>query len=282
MLRLLKTTLPFCAFAVILSCLPASAPAQANQETLRALGEVQALGDKVRSFRANLEVRDKQAAQEQVTTSSLSVSKEQGWHIRSSADGASYEFICDFQKFYQFYPAEMKAYMHSPGPEMQPMLRKPVTDLNPLTLLDVNTIKFKGKGEINGESVYHFEGTTSTQFLPQGKPVERKMEAWISTKDGLPRKTVESVGPAVGTTIYSNVELNPTFSADEFKFTPPVGVQVIDATAQMKAMEEQQNNQQQGRGARPAIGAGPAGAGAAPTTGTAATPRSSDEEKPKD
>jgi hypothetical protein len=120
------------------------------------------------------------------------------------------------------------------------MLRKPVTEMNPLNLLDPASIKYKGKAEINGEPVHHFEGTTSTQFLPEGKPVLRKMEAWIAAKDGLPRKTIETVGPYVGTTIYTNVELNPTLAADEFTFTPPAGVQVIDATAQMQAMEEQQ------------------------------------------
>lgn len=263
--------------AVLATLAPLALTAQPNTEALRAMGEVKALNDKVKSFRANLEVHDKQGQQEQVTTSTLSLSKDLGWHIRSSSEGQNYEFICDFEKFYQYYPQEKRAYMHNPGPELQPMLRKPVTDLNPLTLLDVNTLKYKGRAEIAGEPVYHFEGTTSTQFLPQGKPVERKMDAWISAKDGLPRKTVETVGPAIGTTLYTNVEVNPGYGTDEFKFTPPPGVQVIDATAQMKAMEEQEK-----KNAENARKGAPADAGTSSPSAPGALKPGPGDEKPKD
>ncbi|MGI8908644.1 MAG: LolA family protein [Candidatus Sumerlaeaceae bacterium] len=273
MFRLFRVPAALLSVSLSLLLVPGAAVAEASPETLRALGEVKALSDKVNSFRANLEVRDKQGPQEQVTTSSLSASKDYGWHIRSSSEGSDYEFICDFTNFYQFYPAEKKAYKHTPGPEMQPMLRKPVTDLNPVTLLEPASLKFQGKGDIAGEPVYHFEGTTSTQFLPQGKPVQRKMEAWISAKDGLPRKTIETVGASVGTTVYTNVEINPKLDESEFKFTPAAGVQVIDATTQMKAMEEQEKKAAQQRAS-----------GASDAATTAARPQapSSADEKPKD
>lgn len=216
------------------------AQAAPSKETLTALGEIRALTDKVNSFRADLEVRDKQGPQEQVTTSTLLVSKQHGWKIKSSSDGAEYHFISDFTNFHQYFPSDKRAFKSvADNAEAQALFRKPVSDMNPLTLLDPATLQLKGKSQLGGEAVYHFEGTTSTQYLPQGKPVVRKMEAWISTKDGLPRRTVEQVGPAMGTTTYSNVQVNPSVTAQDFEFLPPPDVQVMDAKQQMELMQQE-------------------------------------------
>lgn len=210
----------------------------ANPETLQALGEVNALQDKVKAYSADLEVRDKQAGQENVTTSSLLVSKEHGWKVRSSTPEGEYEFVSDFNTFYQYYPAEKKAVKHSADrPDASALFRKPVTDMNPVSLLDPASLVLKGKETINGEPVFHFEGTTSTQFLPQGRPVTRTLQAWISTQDGLPRKTVETFGEAEGTTMYKNVQLNPQVGPADFQFVPPPGVELIDMAAQARQMQ---------------------------------------------
>jgi len=204
-------------------------------ETLTGLGEVRALTDKVKSFQANLEVTDKQGSQEIVTTSTLLVSKEHGWKIDSSSGGMQFQFVSDFTNFYQVFP-QRKEVLKSVAdtPEAKALFRKPVTDLNPLSLLDPASLNLKGKLTLADEPVYHFEGTTSTQYLPQGKPVVRRMEAWISTQDGLPRKTVEKVEGATGTTIYTSVQVNPTVAAKNFEFVPPPDYKLIDPNQPMR------------------------------------------------
>lgn len=234
-MRLTRLTI-LCALGLIAGALHA-AP---TPGTLTALGEVRALSDKVKGFKANLEIRDKQGTEEQVATSTLLVSKEHGWRIQSSSNGSQYEFISDFTNFYQYFPKEKIVYKSvADSPEAQALFRRPVSDLNPLTLLDPATLQLKGKVQLAGEPVYHFEGTTSSQYLPQGKPVVRKMEAWISAKDGLPRKTVEQVDSgAIGTTIYRDVELNPSVKPEDFQFIPPPNVQVLDTKEQMERMQQ--------------------------------------------
>src|SRR5687768_4972734 len=112
-----------------------------SAETLTALGEVRALSDKVKGFRADLQVTDKQGAQEVVTTSTLLVSKDHGWKVDSSSAGTDFQLICDFKTFYQVMPSQKEAVKHiADTPEATALFRKPVTDLNPLSLLDPNSL----------------------------------------------------------------------------------------------------------------------------------------------
>jgi outer membrane lipoprotein-sorting protein len=211
-----------------------------SAEAQAAIKAVQELNDKVTGFRAELEVHDKQEGQEQVSTSVLTVSKAHGWKVESNTPQGPFVFVCDFTTFYQYYPGERKVFKNSAtSPEASAMFRKPATDMNPLPLMDPRSINFKGKKEFEGHSVYHLEGTTSTQFLAEGRPVERRMEAWISASDGLPRKTVEGSSFGEGSTIYRNVRLNPELTPSDFQFVVPAGVAVIDADQELKKMEEQ-------------------------------------------
>ena len=225
---------------ILMAMLPAYGAAAANSDANAALESVRNLNEKVRGFRADLEAHDKQEGEEQVTSSALIVSKAYGWKIKTAAAQGSYEFVCDFKNFYQYFPAEKKVFKNSASsPDAEAMFRKPVTDLNPIALVDASTIQFHGKTEFEGQPVYHFEGTTSTRFIPQGDPVTRRMEVWVSTIDGLPRKTIESIGPAQVMTVFRNVELNPDLKPSDFQFTPPPGIAVVDADQEIKEMEEQ-------------------------------------------
>jgi outer membrane lipoprotein-sorting protein len=211
-----------------------------SAEAQAALKAIRDLNDKVAGFRADLEVHDKQEGQEQVSTSALTVSKAHGWKVESYTPQGPFTFVCDFNTFYQYYPSERKVFKNSAtSPDAAAMFRKPATDMNPVPLMDPRTINFKGKKEFEGHPVYHLEGTTSTQFLPEGRPVERRMEVWISAVDGLPRKSVERSSFGEGATVYRNVRLNPELTPADFQFAAPPGVAIIDADQELKKMEEQ-------------------------------------------
>ncbi len=200
-----------------------------------ALEKVNSLAAKVEGFRADLQIADTGAGVDGVSTSTIAVSKEHGFKTNLHANGVECQIITDFTTGYQYYPERQQAMkMTADRPEIRELFRKPATDMNPLVLLDQNSLKFKGEETLAGETVYRFEGTTTTQFLAQGEAVRRTMEAWVSTTDGLPRKTIETVGGNKATTIYSNVEVNPSFKAADFQFTPGHDVQVIDANEEIK------------------------------------------------
>ena len=116
------------------------------------------------------------------------------------------------------------------------MLRKPATDMNPLSLMDPASIQVDGTETWEGQTVYRVSGTTESQLMPGGPPVKRHLIALISTDDGLPRKTFESVGFSTGTTVYRNVIVNPNVNAKDFQFSPPEGVTVIDTMSQRDSL----------------------------------------------
>lgn len=172
-------------------------------------------------------------------TSSLMVSRLYGWKI-TSAGLEPFTTVTNFDVLYHFVPKEKRAMKTTAdSPELKAMVTKPVTDMNPLALLDPASLKYFGQEELNGETVYHVQGTTTSQLMPGGPMVHRTLSAWLSINDGLPRKTVESVAKSTGSTIYRDVKVNPGLKPEDFTFTPPAGVTVIDTNEQIRKMEEQ-------------------------------------------
>lgn len=176
-------------------------------------------------------------------TAALQVSRLYGWKMVNSSGSEPFTAVTDFQTFYQYFPQERRVLKTvADNPEIKAMLTKPVTDMNPLRLLDQQSLIYHGTKQLSGETVYHVAGTTESQLMPGGPQVKRFLEAWVSVEDGLPRRTEESVGISTGTTVYRNVKVNPELKPDDFAFTPPEGVSVISTNEQMRRIEQQMQN----------------------------------------
>lgn len=172
-------------------------------------------------------------------SSEMMVSRLYGWKmIHKGANG--FTMVTDFNTFYNYVPSDNQV-LKTTGdtPEMKAMLTKPVSDMNPLALLDHKSLQLLGEEKFQGETVYHVEGTTESQLMPGGPRVKRVLSTWISKEDGLPRKTLESVGFSTGTTVYSNVKINPDLSPETFTFTPPEGARLIDTNDEIRKMNQQ-------------------------------------------
>lgn len=213
-----------CAALTLTGLAPAMSP-----ETEKALSEISALQSNVKGYKADMEVHDKRGKEEQVATSTIEISKDYGWKLMNHTRDGDVLVTNDFTTQYVYSPSEKKVMKsEADSPEMKEAYRKPASELNFVAVLDPETLKLVGKEEFEGEPVYHFEGTTTTQLMKSGKPFKTKIEAWISTKDGLTRKTVEYAEGLTGTTIYRNVQLNPGVTAKDFTFTPPKGAEIVD------------------------------------------------------
>lgn len=224
--------------AAVLSGAPALAEPASVAEVAK---EVATKIGKVSGFSANVETGESiEGEGAGSAVSSLMVSRLYGWKMTSS--GANpFTIVTDFQTFYQYFPQEKRVMKTTAdSPELKEMLTKPVTDMNPLALLDQQSLLFKGQETLAGETVYHIEGTTMSQLMPGGPAVRRTLSAWLSTEDGLPRKTVESVGISTGTTVYRDVKVNPPLKPADFAFTVPAGVTVVDTNQQMRKVEQMQ------------------------------------------
>lgn len=209
-------------------------------DTQAVVTEVMGKYAKATGIEANLELRYKRGAEESVATSTLAVSRQYGWKLEDFTPGAERRIVNDFRVSYQYFPRERRALkMTADLPEIEAGFRKPAEDLNPLLILDQASLKFLGEEPFEGEAVYHFSGTTETQLLEMGKPARREMEVWVGKADGMPRKTVERTEEDTVTTIYRDVKLNPDFKREDFQFTPPTGVEVVDLNRLMQQGTEE-------------------------------------------
>ncbi len=197
--------------------------------------------NQISSFSATVETGEsEEESPARKSSSDLVVSRLYGWKLTTTDGPEPYTLITDFQTFSQYFPKDKRVLKTTADvPEIKAMLTKPVTDMNPLRLLSPQSLVYKGQEEFNGDTVYRMEGTTESQLMPGGPEVTRTLSAWIGVEDGLPRKTVESVGMSTGTTVYRDVKVNPPVSPADFVFTPPPGTTVIDTNEQMRKMEQQ-------------------------------------------
>lgn len=225
-------------------CLLFSVAFSQDSDTLNVkdvVADVKKKTEAIKSYSAEIEVHhERQDGTKEKTTSSLTISRDHGWKVNSFGKDSTYTFITNFDVFYQYFPDQKQVIKMVPdNPVAKAMLKKPLTDLNPLDLMDQNTLDLKGTEVIEGETVFHITGTTSTQMVPNYPPVQRKIDFWVSTKDGLPRKTVENSGISTGTTLYKNLRTNIPATVEDFSFIVPPNVELIDANAEMKKMQNQ-------------------------------------------
>jgi outer membrane lipoprotein-sorting protein len=207
-----------------------SACAETGRKSLDdSLREVSDAYRKVSGFEALIETRHETPTDDVTLTKSLSVSKDYGWKIIEGTGKYRREIWNDFSTSYVYSPEQKRVLrLKAQNAEVAAEFRKPVSEINPVFSLDRSTLKFHGEETFENQKVYHYEGTTMTQFLQGGSPVKIRVEAWISPEDGLPRKTVEYWADRTGTTIYRDVKLRDDFSTDSFHFVVPAGVEVIE------------------------------------------------------
>lgn len=236
--------LPF--FGLLLLLIPGNLLAQSSAPDVAAtqavMRDIASKIGKVAGFSATVESEElAPGSPSGKSVGSLMVSRLYGWKITVTGLNP-YTMLTDFHTLYQYYPKERRVMKTTAtNAEIKMMMTKPVTDMNPVALLDPATVQFLGEEVINGETVYHVTGTTQSQLMPGGPLVLRTVSAWLSSEDGLPRKTIESVGSTTGTTVYREVKINPDLKPEDFAFTPPAGVTVIDTNEQIRKLEERIN-----------------------------------------
>ena len=205
-------------------------------DTKAIMNELVSKYSRISGLEANLEIRYQAGQDESLATSTLAVSRKYGWKLEDFTPGRENRIVNDFMVMHQYFPREARVLkMVADEPGMSEAFRKPADELNPLGSLDPASVKFIGQEMLNSEPTYRFTGTTQTQILDMGQPAMRAMEVWLGTNDGLPRKTVEKSGDVVMTTVYRDVKVNPDFKPEDFRFTAPAGVEVLDMNAQISA-----------------------------------------------
>lgn len=237
--RIEKPVKPQFLFLAVLLTVAASPERACAVTKEEAVQQIDSLVDQVQGFSARLEILESAGGIDCLSTSSIDVSRSFGFRTDIFTSGVECQIVTDYSTSYQYWPDRQEVRkVTADRPEVRDLFRKPATDMNPLDLLDPGSIKLKGEESFEGEPVYRFEGTTMTRFLAQGEPITRHLEAWISVKDGLPRKTVETIGRTSVTTVYRDVKVNPRFTAEDFRFVPQGGVRVIDENEEFrKALE---------------------------------------------
>ncbi|MBX7243884.1 MAG: hypothetical protein K1X53_00190 [Candidatus Sumerlaeaceae bacterium] len=228
-------TIALLALPVIASFCAVAAP----DETAELADKLIRLSAKAKGFEATLNITEDRGSDKFEATSSLLVSRENGWKLQGSTGSGEHQVYNDFTVSYDYYPQDKTVFkVTATTPEMKLLFRRPVNEINPLASLDRKSLKYLGKETQDGEVLHHFEGTTTTQLLGTGDNFTRRMEAWIGDADGLPRKTMEFTDESTATTVYKGLKLNPDVRPGEFKFTPPASVKVIDVNKTQGGLNE--------------------------------------------
>jgi outer membrane lipoprotein-sorting protein len=226
--------MPFAVLCVV-SVLVGPGWSAGAEDVSKAMSDVRSLADKVKGFRAVMEVHHVGAGQDVTASATLTVSRELGWKLETDMSGSRRVVVNDFRCSYEYFPDMNRVLKYvADSPEVEDGFRKPSRDMTPLGLLDPKTLKLTGTETLGGEPVYHFEGTTVTEVMAGEAPIKRRMELWLSRKDGLPRQTGEELAESTGTTVYRQVQVDPALTAKDFTFEPPKGAEVIDMNAEMK------------------------------------------------
>jgi outer membrane lipoprotein-sorting protein len=116
---------------------------------------------------------------------------------------------------------------------------------NPLEGFERESISYIRKDKVEGEGVYVFQGTPKGVQTKNMPFTIGKMELWISTKNGMPRKVIifNKEDKEIMSQTYSNIEVNIEIPDSQFEFTPPEGVQITDMTEGTINMMKQMNQE---------------------------------------
>lgn len=119
----------------------------------------------------------------------------------------------------------------------------------PFAGMERGSIKYLGKENLDGRKVYVFEGKPKPSAKGgfarmRGMSPPERMKVWIGVEDGLLYKQVfyNEKGAEMMSMEFGEVQVNIPIRDEEFSFTPPEGVQVVDMTEgtinMLKALKE--------------------------------------------
>jgi hypothetical protein len=187
------------------------------------------------ALRAVVTTTDMRGEREANTTFILTLSRDKGWRIDGADAGSTYTFINDYSNDLRLFGKKKEAQIlrAAGNPNLVRFFRKPLTDLDALSLLSPESLVYKGTESMDRTTVHRFAGSTTTQFLDAGDPIRRNLEVWVGEKDGLARRTVESADGQIGVTVYSQVEVNPVVKDEEFSTKPPDGFGLKDMNEEL-------------------------------------------------
>jgi outer membrane lipoprotein-sorting protein len=186
---------------------------------------------KVRDMRATLEITEKLG--DEVTTpvrSQIIVSMEHGWRLEDAAE-TGHRVVNNLERSWEYVPKDKVVFVNqATTPELKTLFRRPIDQSNPLEMLDQESLKFLGEVKLDGQPVWRFEGTTETQVIVSAAAplAKRKLSAWISPQDGLPRQIIETGDEGEAMTRYVDVKVNIGAKPEDFTFKAPAGVRTID------------------------------------------------------
>ncbi len=142
--------------------------------------------------------------------------------------------VSDGKKEWHYYPATNSLYRVDVAKEI-PGPHRPFGEIEP------GTLHFVEKRGIGPDARLRFEGKPVSAIV-EGAPVPIQTMRVDVGEDGLVRELylLDPKGEQVFSQVYSEVEVNAPFSQEEFTFTPPTGVPIIEMGASAAIGNEKQ------------------------------------------
>ena len=231
-------------FAGFLSLLLISGLAWADTKTEELIKDIESKVSAITSYRADIVMKMEMMGQTMSHEGKMSYKKPDMIRLEMKMDKPmpmTTITVSDGNISYQYMP-EMKM--------VQKVNLKEIGDLpsadgqnscdlsKPFNGVVKDTIKYAGEEELDGKKTSVLEGKPITS--PGVEIPFQKFKLWIGIEDGVLRKMAgfNGDGKEVMSQELKNIELNPVFAEDTFRFTPPEGVQVLDMTESIKSMLE--------------------------------------------
>lgn len=141
--------------------------------------------------------------------------------------------VSDGNVEWQYYPQGAMVYRVNQPPE-PPGPHRPFSEAKP------ETLRFVERTQEEGEELLRFEGEPKPSTV-EGAPVTvTKIALAVSEKDGLLREMalLDDKGQPLLTHRYRHIEVNVKIPEDQFAFTPPEGVAVMELPPAQEAVQE--------------------------------------------
>lgn len=145
--------------------------------------------------------------------------------------------VSDGKTEWQYYPQSSAVYKINNPPEA-PGPHRPFSEVK------AETVQFVKRIDGEGGKLLRFEAQPQPASV-EGSPIPvKKVQLDVGEKDGMLREMamLDEKGEPVLTQKFIDVEVNPSLADDQFSFTPPTGVSVMEMPppgAQLQAAEKQ-------------------------------------------
>jgi len=139
------------------------------------------------------------------------------------SDGPSQILVGDGVVEWQYFKEANTVYrMENPPPPPGPH--------RPFAEIQAGTLRLAGEASSEAQTFQRFEGKPLAE-VTEGAPAPiETIRVDVGKEDGLVRELtlLDAQGKSVLSQRYSDVEVNPSFPEETFRFTPPAGAQVVD------------------------------------------------------